>query len=107
MLLDSPLDDRALCLAKSLLLVSASSMRDVNGELCLDCDVVLERDIVHLSKRDICDEIMPCARTARAAAEPHLDIVKGPLAEKLDIGRDGHSGVKKKETRGLEVRRRV
>ena len=45
---DSPLNDRALSLAKSLLLVSASSMRDVNSELCLDCDVVLERDVINL-----------------------------------------------------------
>lgn len=46
--IDSPLDDRALRLSEPLFLVSASCVRNVDGELRLDGDVVLERDVIHL-----------------------------------------------------------
>ena len=46
--LHSPLHDWALCLAKPLLLVSASCVRDEDGRLLLHGDVVLQGDVVHL-----------------------------------------------------------
>ena len=110
----APLHNWALCLAKPLLLIPPSSVRDKDGRLLLDGDVVLQRDIVHLHSAGVFNDsclnsafvcvtggkrymaalyenaskcVAGCYGSALSLMEgsKHLDIIETPLPKELDV----------------------